>query len=114
MFWENAVQQKLDTPNGVNQPRQRPRDIRITALAVLLLVVVAGVSGCAMETPTRTSYTRTPQPTATLAATPTPVPIVQPSATALVVRPTATPEPGGRIVLLTPGAGDSGWWSNGN
>ena len=108
------MQQKLDTPSAVNQPRRRARDIRIPALAVLLLLVAAGVSGCAMETPTRTTLTRTPAPTSTSLATSTPVPVVPPSATFPVVRPTATPEPGGRIVALTPGAADTGWWSSGD
>jgi hypothetical protein len=108
------VQRNMDCFNTTNPPQRRVgRDVRLITLVVLSLSILA-LSGCALETPTRTSYTRTPQPTATLAATPTPVPIVQPSATALVVRPTATSEPGGRIVLLTPGAGDSGWWSNGD
>ena len=34
-------------------------------------------------------------------------------ATLSVVRPTATPEPGGKIVVITPGATDSGWWASG-
>ena len=67
-----------------------------------------------METPTRMTYTRTPPPTNTPAATSTPVPVVPPSATLPVVRPTSTPEPGGKIVILTPGSADTGWWSSGD
>ena len=81
---------------------------------MILLLFAAGISGCAMETPTRTTLTRTPAPTSTPLATSTPVPVVPPSATFPVVRPTATPEPGGRIVALTPSAADTGWWSSGD
>ena len=108
------MQQELGYPSASDRPRRRVQDFRIAALAVLLLLVTAGVSGCAMETPTRTTYTRTPVATNTPVATPTPVPVAQPSATLPVVRPTATPEPGGKILILTPGAADAGWWSSGD
>ena len=109
------MQQNVDYLNAINQPRRRVgRNVRIATLAMLLLLVAMGLSGCALETPTRTTYTRTPPPTATPAATSTPIPVVTLSATLSVVRPTATPEPGGKIVVVTPGATDSGWWASGD
>ena len=107
------MEQNVNYPHAIKQPRQRVgHSVRIAAVAVLVLFVAIGLSGCALETPTRTTFTRTPPPTATPAVTTTPVPVVPPSATLPVVRPSATPELGGKIVVVAPGATDLGWWAS--
>jgi hypothetical protein len=80
-------------------------------LCFLLTVLLAGISGCALE-PVRPL---TPQiGIATDVVTPTPLPptatpSVQATAT-LFATPTA--EPGGRTLVLSPRAADVGWWGS--
>ena len=88
---------------------------RMVLCAVLALITSLTLAGCALETPTRTTYTRSPT---TSAATPTvtpPAPTETPlQAPIASPRPTATSEPGGRIVGLIPGTADTAWWNSGD
>jgi hypothetical protein len=94
---------------------------RASMIAVLLLVMAGVLAGCGLEptpviklpTPTLESITATPLvPTPTLRASALPPAAVTSIATTALPASTPTPEPGGRTVVLTPKAGDVGWWAS--
>ena len=83
--------------------------LRASMIAVLLLLMAGVLTGCALE-PTPVIKLPTPTPE-NITATPL-LPTSAPSATVLPLTSTPTPEPGSRTLVLTPKAGDVGWWAS--
>ena len=83
--------------------------LRAGMIAVLLLLMAGVLTGCALE-PTPVIKLPTPTPE-NITATPL-IPTSTPSATILPPTSTPTPEPGSRTLVLTPKAGDVGWWAS--
>ena len=83
--------------------------LRAGMIAVLLLLMAGVLTGCALE-PTPVIKVPTPTPE-NITATPL-IPTSTPSATILPPTSTPTPEPGSRTLVLTPKAGDVGWWAS--
>ena len=116
--------------NGLAQRRIRlecvegmrlPSCWRASMIAVLLLVMAGVLAGCGLEptpviklpTPTLESITATPLvPAPTPRASALPPAAVTSIATTALPASTPTPEPGGRTLVLTPKAGDVGWWAS--
>ncbi len=79
----------------------------------VLLARIPGISRLLAASPAPPSPTATLTPAASPTFAPTSTPASQPLVATRPVYNSPTPEAGGRIIALSPRAGDAGWWTGG-
>ncbi len=99
------------------RPVSAARWLRLLPWASLIVVAVVVAFVYLRDWRAVPPATATPAPAAIATATPTPgetpSPSLAPVIAAPAFTPTYTPEPGGRILVISPKAGDAGWFASG-